>query len=87
MVTQTFSGARSQCVARKGDLLTENHLKPNSPNQYLVTTTLDVLKPGLKRPLIWIGVERYDVADLHASTTYICLRLIPPEIHCTLNIY
>ncbi|XP_021968417.1 sushi, von Willebrand factor type A, EGF and pentraxin domain-containing protein 1 isoform X1 [Folsomia candida] len=55
---QTFSGARSQCVARKGDLLTENHLKPNSPNQYLVTTTLDVLKPGLKRPLIWIGVER-----------------------------
>lgn len=55
---QTFSGARSQCLARSGDLATENQLKPNSPNLNFINTILDRLKPTLKRPLIWIGVER-----------------------------
>ncbi|ODM90554.1 CUB and sushi domain-containing protein 1 [Orchesella cincta] len=55
---QTFSGARSQCLARNGDLPSEIQLKPNSPNLHFITTTLDRLKATLKRPLIWIGVER-----------------------------
>ncbi|CAG7727446.1 unnamed protein product [Allacma fusca] len=53
---QTFEGARSQCISRGGDLPSENALI--HPTLNLITSTLDKLKDKLKRPLVWIGVER-----------------------------